>query len=74
VRLCVFVGVLCMRQRRVCALQSVSYGKGGALKMTSYIDEFPFTDYIILRNVAQLPTVSILTCTANLPSMCDCRC
>ena len=37
-------------------MQSVSF-EGGKLKVDSYFDSFPFPYYILLRNMADLPTI-----------------
>jgi midasin len=38
-------------------IQSISYDGSSKLNITSYIDEFPFPYYLILRNIQNLPLV-----------------
>lgn len=44
-------------------VKSVNYASDGSLSMTSYIDEFPFQDYIILRDTKQVNSTT--NCVLN---------
>lgn len=37
--------------------QSISFGPGGTVKTTPYLDTFPFPYYIVLREIHALPRV-----------------
>lgn len=41
----------------VCDISHVSYAPGGGVKMTKYLETFPFQFYVILRDLHQLPSI-----------------
>jgi midasin len=61
--LVVFIVVDSDRAASILDVKSVTYAADGALQMASYIDEFPFKEYVILRSVDALPDVLSQTLT-----------
>lgn len=54
--LCVFVAIDVRGSESLLDVQSVSW-VGGKLNVSSYLDEFPFPYYLVLRDIGALPQV-----------------
>ncbi len=51
------INVFIILDPAVCDISHVQYAPGGAIKMTKYLETFPFQFYLVLRDLKQLPTI-----------------